>query len=124
MEKALWTHRGAKQKRSNIVARKQESRTKSARLKRAGGDNWSGRRSPTSLLDGDIEKLRNPNYHALNKHFGRNDRLLHAVLCAYVKHHFYEDNHIGWDELDAILLNAICNEIGDDAFCKWSQSLR
>jgi hypothetical protein len=79
---------------------------------------------PKTLLDGDIDKLKSPDYHALNRHSSRNDRLLHACLCAYVKHHYYEDNHIGWDELDEILFNAITNEVGDNAFCKWVDRLK
>ena len=81
-------------------------------------------KTPSVLLCGDIDELKDPNYHTLNKHGDRNDRLLHALLCAYVKHHFYEDNDIGWDELDEILFNAITNEIGDDAFCKWLDKLK
>ncbi len=69
------------------------------------------------LLSG-MQALKKPNYHALNVHTGRNDRLLHAALCAYAKHTLLGDS-IGWDELGDILHNAICNEIGDDAFCAW-----
>jgi hypothetical protein len=71
-----------------------------------------------------IEWLRSPDYFELNKHHGRNDRLLHALFCAYVKHHFYEDDHIGWDELDNILFNALTNEIGDEEFCKWIDEVK
>lgn len=66
------------------------------------------------LLAG-IDALSKPDYHALNR---RGERLLHAVLCAYVKHHMV-DPEIGWDELSEILHDAICEAIGDDAFCEW-----
>lgn len=69
------------------------------------------------LLKG-IEALKNPNYHALNKYCGRNDRLLHAVLCAYAKH-VAGNEDIGWEELSDILYSAIVNSISDDEFCKW-----
>ena len=73
------------------------------------------------LLSG-IKALTEPDYHTLNRHTERNDRLLHAVLCAYAKHHSNRDE-IGWNELDAILMNAICNEIGDEAFCAWTDQI-
>jgi hypothetical protein len=74
-----------------------------------------------ALLSG-IEALTNPNYHELNKEAGRNDRLLHAVLCAYAKHHLNCDD-IGWNQLGDILHSAICNEIGDDRYCAWSDTI-
>ena len=71
------------------------------------------------LLSG-IKNLTEPDYHKLNKYSGRNDRLLHAVLCAYVKHHLSLDNqYIRWNQLRDILLSAILNEIGDDKFNCW-----
>jgi hypothetical protein len=69
------------------------------------------------LLTG-VEALVKPDYHALNVSAGRNDRLLHAVLCAYAKHEC-DCEDIGWDQLGDILHNAICNEIGNEAYCKW-----
>jgi len=69
------------------------------------------------LLTG-VEPLVNPDYHKLNIYEARNDRLLHAVLCAYAKHHLDCDD-IGWNQLSDILQSVICNEIGDDAFCRW-----
>lgn len=76
----------------------------------------------TALLAG-VEPLTNPNYHELNKHAGRNDRLLHAVLCAYAKHHL-DCEDIGWNQLGDMLQSVICNEIGDDAFCRWLDTMR
>lgn len=76
----------------------------------------------TALLAG-VGPLTNPNYHELNKHAGRNDRLLHAVLCAYAKHHLDCDD-IGWNQLGDMLQSVICNEIGDDAFCRWLDTMR
>lgn len=70
-----------------------------------------------------VEYLTNPNYHELNKHAGRNDRLLHAVLCAYAKHSLDCDD-IGWNQLGDMLQSVICNEIGDDAFCRWLDKMR
>lgn len=74
-----------------------------------------------AILSG-LEALVKPNYHELNKHAGRNDRLLHAVLCAYAKHSL-DCEEIGWNQLDAILHAAICNEIGDVAFLAWGSKL-
>lgn len=76
----------------------------------------------TDLLSG-VSALTNPDYHKLNKHSGRNDRLLHAVLCAYAKHHL-DCEDIGWNQLGDMLQAVICNEIGDDAFCRWLDTMR
>ena len=40
---------------------------------------------------------------------------LDACKLAYRKH-VLNDDSIGWDELGNSLLNAICNEIGDDGY--------
>ena len=66
------------------------------------------------LLSG-IDVLVNPDIPRLNK---QKHRLLHACLCAYAKHHCGNEG-IGWDELSDFLLDAICEEIGDDNFHKW-----
>jgi len=61
-----------------------------------------------------LEAVTNPDY-------GRSDPrdgLLHAVLCACAKHVFGCPD-IGWEELDDILITAICNEIGDQNFSAW-----
>lgn len=76
----------------------------------------------SDLLSG-VESLTKPDYHKLNVHAGRNDRLLHAVLCAYAKHHL-DCEDIGWDQLGDMLQSVICNEIGDDAFCRWLETMR
>lgn len=73
------------------------------------------------LLSG-VEALTKPDYHEMNKHAGRNDRLLHAVLCAYAKHHL-DCPDIGWNKLSDILHNAICNEIGDEAYLAWGSRM-
>lgn len=78
--------------------------------------------SCTDLLSG-VEALTKPDYHKLNVHAGRNDRLLHAVLCAYAKHHL-DCGDIGWNQLSDMLQSVICNEIGDDAFCRWLDTMR
>ena len=76
----------------------------------------------SDLLAG-VESLTKPDYHKLNVHAGRNDRLLHAVLCAYAKHHL-DCEDIGWNQLGDMLQSVICNEIGDDAFCRWLDTMR
>lgn len=70
----------------------------------------------------DVAALTQPNYRELNRHAGRNDRLLHAVLCAYAKHNL-DCPDIGWNQLGEMLLNVICNEIGDDAFVAWGERI-
>lgn len=73
------------------------------------------------LLAG-VQALLQPSYAEMNKHAGRNDRLLHAVLCAYAKHQL-DCPDIGWSQLGTTLHNAICNEIGDDAYRAWAESI-
>jgi hypothetical protein len=51
-----------------------------------------------------------------------NDKLLDAVKLAYRKHHL-DDDSVGWDELSSILLDALCEALGDDGFIKWSASI-
>lgn len=75
----------------------------------------------TELLSG-VEALTDPDYHKLNRAAGRNDRLLHAVLCAYAKHHLGCED-IGWNQLGDILHSAICNEIGDEAYIRWGETI-
>jgi hypothetical protein len=70
-------------------------------------------------LLGDIEALTKPNYHKLN---AKGDRLLHACLCAYAKHHL-DNSDIGWDQLGNILHSAICEAIGDDEYRKWTNRI-
>lgn len=74
------------------------------------------------LLAG-IKALTEPCFRSLNEHAGRNDRLLHAVLCAYAKHHLGSDD-IGWNQLSEILHTVICNEIGEDNYCAWSDRIK
>ena len=47
--------------------------------------------------------------------------LLDAVKLAYRKHHLGDDS-IGWDELSNCLLDALCNELGDDGYQQWLAS--
>ncbi|MGD9161130.1 MAG: hypothetical protein PVG39_22120 [Desulfobacteraceae bacterium] len=44
--------------------------------------------------------------------------LLEACKKAYRKH-WLGDETIGWNELGTVLMDALCNEMGDDEFCKW-----
>lgn len=74
------------------------------------------------LLAG-IQALVQPHYASLNEHAGRNDRLLHAVLCAYAKHQL-DCQDITWNWLGTVLHNAICNEIGDSAYVAWAESIQ
>lgn len=50
------------------------------------------------------------------------DNLLKACQLAYRKH-VLNDPVIGWDELGDFLLDAICNEIGDDGYKLWLQQV-
>ena len=46
-----------------------------------------------------------------------------ALKLAYRKHCLGDDS-IGWNELSDCLLDALCNELGDDGFQKWLASVR
>lgn len=70
-----------------------------------------------SLLAG-VTGLTSPNYPELNQHDGRNDRLLHAVLCTYAKHQL-DCPDIGWTQLGEILHVAITNYLGDEEYLRW-----
>lgn len=48
--------------------------------------------------------------------------LLNACKLAYRKH-VLNDDSIGWEELGDRLLDAICNEIGDDGYQQWLQQV-
>ena len=50
-----------------------------------------------------------------------NDILLDAAKAAYRKHHL-DDSNIGWDELSGILLNALCDVMGDKGYQDWLKS--
>jgi hypothetical protein len=78
-----------------------------------------GSESKFSGLLESITALTEPNFHKLNED---GNRLLHACLCAYAKHSG-DCQNIGWNELDQILVDAICEEIGDDNFHKWIDRL-
>ena len=43
---------------------------------------------------------------------------LEACKLAYRKHHLNDDS-IGWEELGHILVDAICDEIGDEGYKEW-----
>lgn len=73
------------------------------------------------LLSG-VSALTKPDLHKMNLHDLRNDRLLHAVLCAYAKHHL-DCPDIGWSQLSEMLHSVICNEIGDDEYIAWSNRI-
>ena len=51
-----------------------------------------------------------------------NESLLEACKAAYRKHHL-DDDSIGWDELDNILLDALCNAMGDNGYQEWLEGL-
>jgi hypothetical protein len=65
------------------------------------------------------EALTEPAYAEMTSR----DRLVHAVLCAYAKHHL-EIPDIGWEQLGNILHSVICNEIGDAAYQAWGERIR
>jgi hypothetical protein len=48
--------------------------------------------------------------------------LLNACKLAYRKH-VLNDDSVGWDELGSCLLDAICNEIGDNGYQQWLQQV-
>lgn len=52
-----------------------------------------------------------------------NEFLLEACKAAYRKHHLNDDS-IGWDELSDILLDALCNEMGDVGFQEWLRQVK
>ena len=73
------------------------------------------------LLSG-ILPLCKPDYHKLNE---RDQRLLHACLCAYAKHTSWDcAADLGWEQVSEILHSAICETIGDDAYCQWADKMR
>jgi hypothetical protein len=41
-----------------------------------------------------------------------------AVKATYRKHHL-NDESIGWEELSTILLNTLCNVLGDVGYQEW-----
>lgn len=51
------------------------------------------------------------------------DRLLHACLMAYAKHHL-DSQHIGWNQVSDTLHNAICEAVGDESYCEWSDRIK
>lgn len=50
-------------------------------------------------------------------------RLLGAVKMAYRKHHL-DDQSIGWDELDARLMETLCEVMGDQGYQEWLAKIR
>jgi hypothetical protein len=53
----------------------------------------------------------------------KNGKLLNVVQVAYRKHHL-SDESIGWDELSDIMLDALCESMGDKGYKKWLQALQ
>jgi hypothetical protein len=68
------------------------------------------------ILNG-LKGLKEPPWNKMDA----KDRLLHACLCAYQKHHCGNED-IRWSELGDILHNAICETVGDDTFVAWNES--
>jgi len=50
-------------------------------------------------------------------------RMLKALQMAYRKH-YLSDESIGWDELSDILLNALCDVMGDKGYQNWVKSVK
>ncbi len=63
--------------------------------------------------------LLKPDWHSMSD----SDQLLHACLLTYVKHHMGIDI-LGWSKLAETLHNAICQNIGDEEYCRWSDRIR
>jgi hypothetical protein len=63
----------------------------------------------------DLEYIRSDLYE---KALADCKRLLNIVQHAYRKHHL-DDNNIGWDELSEMMLDELCNTMGDQAFNEW-----
>jgi thiol-disulfide isomerase/thioredoxin len=59
----------------------------------------------------------------LDKQQDQDHELLTAVQKAYRKH-CLNDNSIGWEELDNILLNALCNSMGDKGYQQWMEDIK
>ena len=53
----------------------------------------------------------------------RNYQLLNAVQMAYRKHHL-GDESIGWEELGNVLLDALCEAMGDDGYQRWVEKAK
>ena len=51
-----------------------------------------------------------------------NDQLLNAVKLAYRKHHLNDDS-IGWEELSVVLLDALCDAMGDEGYEAWMKDM-
>lgn len=51
-----------------------------------------------------------------------NVQLLNAVQMTYRKHHL-DDDSIGWEELGNMLLDTLCEAMGDEEFVKWTNEL-
>jgi hypothetical protein len=49
--------------------------------------------------------------------------LLNAVQMAYRKHHLGDDS-IGWEELSDVLLDALCEVMGDSGYIEWLERHR
>lgn len=50
-------------------------------------------------------------------------QIVAAIMYAYAKH-VLDKEDVGWDELGDILLNALCEAIGDDGYGRWSKDMR
>jgi len=48
---------------------------------------------------------------------------INALKIAYRKH-CIGDETIGWQELEEVLFDALCNELGNDEFTRWSESAK
>jgi hypothetical protein len=49
--------------------------------------------------------------------------LLEACKLAYRKHHL-DDDRVGWVELSDALLDALCNDMGDEGFEMWLKRMK
>lgn len=53
----------------------------------------------------------------------RHSALLRMVKMCYRKH-ILGDDSIGWQQLEDTLLNALCNDMGDEEYQKWAEAAK
>lgn len=69
------------------------------------------------------QKIVMSNMGRLKRREESRESMLEALKMAYRKHHM-GDESIGWSELGDIMHDALCNEMGDDAYIEWLRSTR
>jgi hypothetical protein len=108
-----------KKAEANLAKASSEHQGEIERLK-AGGDFHPLRHS--EVLNQPGSTLENYIVRDTRRDIYVSERLLKVVLLAYLKHHKQLNDVIGWNALEDELHNCICEAIGDDEFCKWSET--